>query len=130
LEVGYVTSTDSGTTWSAPRIVAGPMKVSQLARTDMGNMVGDYIATSVLHGRAFSLFAVGKKAVSRRAFNEALYTVGGLPITGGPVKAIVGPVLTRRGDVRERLGGPAERQPEFGRAPLLVGELVASPLAD
>lgn len=78
LEVGYISSANAGRTWSAPATVAGPMKVSQIARTDQGNMVGDYIATAVSRGKAVSLFAVGKTAAAGRAFNEAMYTAGGL----------------------------------------------------
>jgi hypothetical protein len=95
LEVGYISSANGGTTWNAAATVAGPMKVSQIASTDQGNMVGDYIATAVVHGKALSIFAVGKAAAAGRQFNEAMYTAGGLPITGGTAKAATGPVMSR-----------------------------------
>lgn len=91
LEVGYISSANGGTTWSAPVTVAGPMKVSQIASTDQGNMVGDYIATVVSRGQAFSLFAVGAPPEGRK-FNEAMFTAGGLRVTGGTAKAAAGPV--------------------------------------
>ena len=87
LEVGYISSANGGKTWSAPATVAGPMNVSQIAKTNQGNMVGDYIATAVSRGKAVSLFAVGKAAAADRAFNEAMYTASGLAITGGTAKA-------------------------------------------
>ena len=92
LEVGYISSANAGKTWSTAIRVAGPMKVSQIARTNQGNMVGDYLATAVEHGRAFSIFAVGKAPSAGREFNEAMYTAGGLPMTGGTAKASTGPV--------------------------------------
>jgi hypothetical protein len=91
LEVGYISSANGGKTWSAPATVAGPMKVTQIASTNQGNMVGDYIATAVLHGKAISVFAVGKAAANLR-FNEAMYTARGLPVVGGTAMATTGPV--------------------------------------
>ncbi|WP_369357834.1 sialidase family protein [Streptomyces sp. cg2] len=80
------TSTDGGATWSTARTVAGPMSLTQIANTTQGSMVGDYLSTSVIGGKAVSTFAVGKPSTDSQAFNEALYTAGGLPVTGGPVK--------------------------------------------
>jgi hypothetical protein len=83
LEVGYVSSTNGGVTWSAPTTVAGPMTMNELASTSQGFMVGDYISTSIAGGRAYPVFAVGLP-LSGSTFNEAMYTVpGGLPVTGG-----------------------------------------------
>jgi hypothetical protein len=50
LDVGFVSSTDGGQTWSRPELLAGPMPLSWLAQTDQGAMVGDYVSTSVLTG--------------------------------------------------------------------------------
>jgi hypothetical protein len=41
-------------------------------------MVGDYISTSVIGGKAVSVLAVGKTPANGQAFGEGLYTVGGL----------------------------------------------------
>lgn len=46
-------------------------------------MVGDYLSTSVISGKAVSVFAVGKGPTGGQAFDEALYTVGPLTVTGG-----------------------------------------------
>jgi hypothetical protein len=86
LEVGYVSSTNGGSTWSASTKLAGPMNPTWLANTNQGRMVGDYISTSILaNGNAFPVFAVAK-ANKGSKFNEAMYTAkGGLPVTGGTI---------------------------------------------
>jgi hypothetical protein len=73
LFVGFISSTDAGTTWSAATPVAGPMSLSSLPSTDSGLMVGDYIATSFSGGKAYGFFAVAK-AKSGSTFDEAIYT--------------------------------------------------------
>jgi hypothetical protein len=61
LTVGFVSSTNGGTTWTQPRKVAGPFKLSWIAQTDQGRMVGDYISTSFAGGPlAFPVFAIAK----------------------------------------------------------------------
>ena len=87
LEVGYISSTNGGTSWSAPTTVAGPFGLSLIANTSQGRMVGDYISCSVLGGNGVALFAVGGTA-SGAAFNEGMFTVtGGIPVTGGTNQA-------------------------------------------
>ncbi|MER5637973.1 hypothetical protein ABT095_13565 [Kitasatospora sp. NPDC002227] len=81
LEVGFISSANGGATWSTARTVAGPMALAQLANTNQGNMVGDYLSTSVVNGKAVSVFAVGKAPTNGQAYDEAMYTVaGGLPV--------------------------------------------------
>lgn len=96
LEVGYISSINGGRTWSRPTTLAGPMKVTQIANTNQGRMVGDYISCSILDRRAYALFAVGRAATGGRAFNEAMYTAGGLQIKGGQARAVTGPIRPRR----------------------------------
>jgi hypothetical protein len=88
LDVGFVSSTNGGTSWSAPTQVAGPMSLSWLPNTSQGRMFGDYISTSVRSGgRAYPIVAVAQ-APSGSTFNLAMYVpTGGLPITGGTVRA-------------------------------------------
>ncbi|MEZ0070006.1 hypothetical protein ABIA32_006054 [Streptacidiphilus sp. MAP12-20] len=94
LEVGYVSSTDGGSTWSAAQTVAGPMSLTQIASTTQGSMVGDYISCSVVNGKGVAVFAVGKTPINGQAFDEAMYTVsGGLAVTAGTVPAATGPVV-------------------------------------
>ncbi|MCO5985851.1 glycoside hydrolase [Actinoallomurus spadix] len=91
LTVGYTSSTNGGSTWSTPTQVAGPMTLSWIADTSQGRMVGDYISTSVTGGRAWPAIEVAN-APSGSTFDEATYEpTGGLPITGGSVRAITGP---------------------------------------
>src|SRR5262249_5503464 len=62
LEVGYVSSTNGGGTWTSPVTVAGPMKLKSLPSTTLGYMVGDYISTSILgNGKADTVVAVAPK---------------------------------------------------------------------
>jgi len=85
---GYVSSTDGGTRWSAPRVLAGPMRMRQLPNA-FGFMVGDYEGAAVVPGgKAFSAFAVGGIAADGQALSEPMYEpYQGEPITGGSVPA-------------------------------------------
>jgi hypothetical protein len=74
---GYITSPDSGHTWTAPVTLAGPIKLSWLASTDQGFMVGDYQSLSFAGGLAFPAIA-SAKAKSGSTFNEAMFS----PVTG------------------------------------------------
>jgi hypothetical protein len=50
LNVGFVSSTNGGASWSHTVHVAGPMLLDWLANTTLGRMVGDYISTSIIPG--------------------------------------------------------------------------------
>lgn len=82
LDVGFVSSTNGGSTWSAKTKLAGAMRTTWLANTDQGYMVGDYFAVAFSGGKAFPVFEVAKANVGS-AFNEALYTASGLSVLGG-----------------------------------------------
>jgi hypothetical protein len=73
LNVGFISSANGGSSWSAPTIVAGPLTLSWLANTSQGRMVGDYISTSYAGGTAYGVFALAS-APSGSVFNEALFT--------------------------------------------------------
>jgi hypothetical protein len=77
LNVGFISSADGGTTWSPPAQLAGPMRLTWIANSQNGRMVGDYFATAFSGGKAFPIFAVGKKPPAGHAFDEAMYTVTG-----------------------------------------------------
>ena len=78
LKVGYIQSNNGGATWTAPLEVAGPFPLNLIADTSQGRMVGDYISTSWVNGRAFGAFAVGRPPTTQ-AFDEAIYVpTGGL----------------------------------------------------
>jgi hypothetical protein len=83
LAVGFVSSTNGGTTWSPAQQLAGPMSLSSLASTNQGPMVGDYVSTSFSGGKAFPVVAVAN-APSNGTLDEAMYTVaGGVAVAGG-----------------------------------------------
>jgi hypothetical protein len=46
LSVGFVSSVNAGSTWSAPQTIASGMPTTWTATTSQGRMVGDYISTS------------------------------------------------------------------------------------
>jgi hypothetical protein len=73
LYVGFTTSKDGGKTWTAGKVLAGPMNLSWLPNTFSGYMVADYLGTSYVNGNPFGVFAVAK-AMSNGKFNQAMYT--------------------------------------------------------
>ena len=94
LDVGFVSSTNGGTTWSSAQQLAGPMSLGSLASTNQGPMVGDYISTSFSAGRALPVVAVAN-APSNGTFDEAMSTVaGGLAVAGGTASGAGGHVVT------------------------------------
>src|SRR5947209_11943742 len=46
LSVGFISSTNAGSTWSTPQTIASGMPTGWVATTTQGRMVGDYISTS------------------------------------------------------------------------------------
>ncbi len=98
LNVASVTSTNGGSTWTAPLQLSGPMTLSWLANTNQGRMVGDYISTSIPTGaNAFSVFAVAT-APTGTTFHENMFVpTGGVPVSGGALQAPSGPVLSPPG---------------------------------
>ena len=77
LEVGYLQSVDGGATWSTPTQVAGPFSVSLCPDTSEGRMVGDYISTSWIGGKAFGAIAVAQPPSAGFAFDQAIYVPSG-----------------------------------------------------
>jgi hypothetical protein len=91
LDVGFVSSSDGGSTWSAPTQVAGPMRIPWLADTSQGRMVGDYVSTSVAGGSSFPFFALaglpasgGSCSQAAENCREALDTTATGLAAGGP----------------------------------------------
>ena len=74
LTVGFISSTDGGTTWTQPRKVSGPVSLNWIASTNQGVMVGDYMSTSFAGGTyAFPIFAVAKPKTGS-TFDERAYS--------------------------------------------------------
>jgi hypothetical protein len=88
LEVGYIQSANAGSTWGTHVDVAGPFSVSLTPSTTQGRMVGDYISTSWLGGKAYGAFAVAQAPSGGFAFDQALYVpAGGLATSAGSATA-------------------------------------------
>ena len=83
LAVGFTSSTDGGKTWTRGIRLAGPMRVTWIANTDQGRMVGDYMSTSYVNGKAFSVFGKALQPTGS-VFNQAMYA----PLTGLEASAV------------------------------------------
>jgi hypothetical protein len=88
---GYVSSTNSGKTWSAPTQILGPLKLAWLPNAG-GRFLGDYVSTSILGDLAFPVIANAKKGTctlgqitSCKEFMVA--PKDGLPVAGGAIAA-------------------------------------------
>ena len=77
--MGYISSANGGSTWSAPIKLAGPMQVGWLPNSQNGLMVGDYIATAFNNGVPHGVFAVAFSK-SGTTFREAMHTAQGLTV--------------------------------------------------
>jgi hypothetical protein len=99
LSVGFVSSIDGGGTWSAPTTLAGPMALTDLADTNQGFMVGDYLSTSFANTNAVSVFALAHPK-SGNVFDEAMFSTQ-RPVTvdqAYPMQVVDEPVLSSQGD--------------------------------
>ncbi|HET6214455.1 MAG TPA: sialidase family protein, partial [Micromonosporaceae bacterium] len=84
LNVGFISSTNGGGTWSAATQIAGPMTLSWLPNTSQGRMFGDYISTSVRAGsNAYAVIPIAF-APSGGLFDCNMHVpTGGMAISGG-----------------------------------------------
>ncbi|MFC0430704.1 sialidase family protein [Kutzneria buriramensis] len=98
LDVGFISSTNGGTSWSAATQVAGPMTLSWIPNTSQGRMFGDYISTSVrAGGNAFPVVPIAS-APSGSTFAMGMFAPsGGLAITGGAVRSADTPAVQSHG---------------------------------
>jgi hypothetical protein len=60
LSVGFASSTDGGTTWTAQQL-AGPFRTKWLPLTSTGYMIGDYFSVSFVDGQAIPVFIAATK---------------------------------------------------------------------
>jgi len=98
LNLGYVQSTDGGTTWTAPIQVQGSFKNTWLPLTNQGYMVGDYISTSFLNGKAFPVLIIARSGTCTQGQitsckETSAIPVGGLAPAAGTIPAGQDPVL-------------------------------------
>jgi len=88
LNVGYISSTNGGTSWTAPIQIAGPMTLSWLPNTSQGRMFGDYISTSVLPGgRAYPVIPVATAPTGSTFHVPMVVPTGGMPVGPGTLQA-------------------------------------------
>lgn len=73
LSVGYVASTNGGSTWTAAKTLAKGMNPSWLPSTTSGQMVGDFMTTSFAGTKGHSVFADAKVPVGT-TLNESMET--------------------------------------------------------
>ncbi|HSD25441.1 MAG TPA: sialidase family protein [Solirubrobacterales bacterium] len=109
LNVGFISSTDGGSTWTPPTKLAGPMSLDWLANTSQGRMVGDYISTSFVHNDAVPFFAEANPPTGG-SFDEAIATVaGGLHVSQGQVASAAKkePALSQHLEATAPPGPPA-----------------------
>lgn len=110
LNVGFISSTNGGATWSAPTQIAGPMTLSWLPNTSQGRMVGDYISTSFAgDGLAHAAFAAAAAptgdgdcyTAANGSCSEAIYsTATGLAagVTPAAAQVVQNPVAMTAAD--------------------------------
>jgi len=82
LNVGFIQSSTSGSTWTTATTLAGPMNLTWLPNTFSGTMVADYVSVGFAGGKAFPVFAAAQ-AKTGQIFHEAIYTTssGQVPST-------------------------------------------------
>jgi len=120
LSVGFISSTDAGSTWTAGQTLITGMNNSWLPSTTLGQMVGDYMATAYVDGKAFGIFA-GARAPTAGKFFEVMATtkVGFLEEGIGPLLSSAGekPVPNAKSD-----HGPYTHWDSEGRVPRPVAD--------
>ncbi len=73
LEVGSISSTDGGKTWSnAHKLNHRSMDIAWLASTNIGHMVGDYFSAGFAGGHSAAVFAMASKPVGS-LLQEAMF---------------------------------------------------------
>ncbi len=109
LGVGFISSTNAGSTWSSAQIVASGMPSTWAATTSQGRMVGDYISTSYgSDNLAHGIFATAFAPTSGTSCSSVLDNCQ------EPIEHVrVGPRGRQR--LRRRLPGALLRQRRRGR---------------
>ncbi len=79
INVGLTTSSDAGATWTRPqRLNAVSMSPLWLADTALGRMLGDYVSTSWVGGRAMPVFSLATEP-TRGLFRQSIFATTKLP---------------------------------------------------
>ena len=73
LSIGFLSSTNAGSTWSAPQTISSGMPSTWVATTSQGRMVGDYISTSYgSDNLAHGVFAMASAPTSGTSCSSVL----------------------------------------------------------
>jgi hypothetical protein len=89
LNVGFISSTNGGNTWSAPTQIAGPMTLAWLPNTSQGRMFGDYISTSVLAGgNAYPVIPIASAPTGSTFHVPMFVPTGGMAISSGALQSV------------------------------------------
>ncbi|MEK6274622.1 MAG: exo-alpha-sialidase [Actinomycetota bacterium] len=81
-DVGLVTSSDGGTTWTSPQqLNAVSMPLSWLADTALGRMLGDYVSVSWVRGRPVPVFSLATEPVGG-LFHQSIFATTRVPTAG------------------------------------------------
>lgn len=73
VDVGLISSANGGASWTRPQLLsAQPMQLPWLALTGVGLMLGDYISTSYVGGKAVPLFSLASPPVGGQ-FRQAIF---------------------------------------------------------
>jgi hypothetical protein len=105
MSVGFVSSTNGGTTWSAPQTITSGMSSTWAATTSQGRMVGDYMSTSYgsdnlahgVFGAANTPTTGAATACSTTALDNcnAPIDTSATGIAAGALAAVTGPIRSR-----------------------------------
>jgi len=95
--VGFVSSTDGGTTWSPALQLSGPFSNTGLPFTTQGYMFGDYNSVSFMNGLAYTVYIIEKGTNCQLGQVTSCKVVAasprqGLAVLGGDLRAEAGPV--------------------------------------
>jgi hypothetical protein len=90
VSVGYISSTNGGTTWAHATQLAGPINQAWLADTTQGRMVGDYNSVSFLNGKGYPVFASAKPPTGSTFLENMFAPKAGLVASGGSLALIAG----------------------------------------
>jgi hypothetical protein len=94
---GFVSSTDTGKTWTKPKKVLGPIRLAWLPNAG-GRMVGDYISTSLVGKKAYPVMADANKGTCTlgqiKSCDEFMVSpTKGLKVKSGSLAVTADPVV-------------------------------------
>jgi hypothetical protein len=85
LQAGYIQSNNAGASWGPPVQIVAPFPITDTPNTTQGRMVGDYISTSWLNGKAYGPVPVARPKVGS-VFSQGLEVpTGGLTASSAGV---------------------------------------------